>query len=91
MKTSRRKAWVRTVLAVGLLVGLSAGLPAGAEDGTQTNDTNASCRQETRRVAVWPRGGNPKSAQFARFEDRAVTVCNGKVVSQLPRNSSNQQ
>jgi hypothetical protein len=51
---------------------------------------NANCRQEMRRVAVWPQGGNPKNAQVARVETREVTVCNGKVVSQKPElNASN--
>jgi len=67
-----------------LLLGLFAGLPAAADD-TRTDETSASCREETRRVVVWPTGGNPKSAQSGRSEDRAVMVCDGKVMSQALR------
>jgi hypothetical protein len=91
MKTSGRVASVRAVLAMSLLVGLSAGLPAAAAEGTPTADTNASCHQETRRVAVWPKGGNPKYAQVPSIESRSVTVCNGKVVSQSQKNASTEQ
>ena len=53
------------------------------------NEPTAACKQEVQRVAVWPKGGNPKSAQVARVETREVTVCNGKVVSSKPeRNAS---
>lgn len=91
MNTSGRFASVRAVLAVSLLVGLSAGLPAAAAEGTRTADSNASCHQETRRVAVWPKGGNPKYAQVPSIEAREVTVCNGKVVSRSQKNAANQE
>lgn len=50
-----------------------------AANASPANDA-ASCRQEIRRVAIWPHG-NPKAQQHARFEDREVTVCDGKVVA----------
>jgi hypothetical protein len=91
MKTSGRFASIRAVLAVSVLVGMSAGLPATAAEGTPADSTNASCHQETRRVAVWPKGGNPKYAQVPSIESREVTVCNGKVVSQSQKNASTEQ
>jgi hypothetical protein len=91
MKTTDRKSPARVVLPVSLvLVGLFGGLAANAADGTQPGDANASCHQETRRFAVWPKTGNPKFKQVASVEERVVTVCNGKVVSQPERNASNQ-
>lgn len=86
MKTSRQKFTVRATLSLGLLAGLCAGLPAVADDAR--TDASASCSEETRRVVVWPTGGNPKSAQMGRSEERAVTVCDGKVVFQPLRNAS---
>lgn len=66
--------------------GLSASLTlmavfgALATGAAQANDnSNESCRQETKRVAVWPKG--PKGQNMARFEERQVTVCDGKIVS----------
>lgn len=50
---------------------------AGATDAAKSSD--AGCRQETRRVAVWPTP--PKALRIARFETRTVTVCDGKVAS----------
>lgn len=43
----------------------------------ERSDAKASCRQETKRVVVWPHG--PKAAPAARFEKREVTVCDAKV------------
>jgi hypothetical protein len=72
-----------------LIVGVWGAASAGAAD---TAKSDASCREETRRIAVWPQGGNPKFNQHARFENRNVTVCDGKVVSQSSqqRKTSNQ-
>jgi hypothetical protein len=56
----------------------------GAAPAMATDADNANCKQEMRRVTVWPQGGNPKNAQVGRVETREVTVCNGKVVSQKP-------
>lgn len=65
----------RTTLAASLMLfAVSAGLSAGAAQA-DSND-KASCREETKRVAVWPKG--PKGGQ-ARFEDREVTICDGKI------------
>lgn len=60
-----------------LLLGWCAIFAAGAAQANDTPDKKDSCRQETKRVAVWPPG--PKSAPIARFEKRAVTVCDAKV------------
>lgn len=72
------RAASRTLLAASvMLLALSTGFSAGAAhaDGS---DARASCRQETKRVPVWPKG--PKGAQQgARFENREVTVCDDKV------------
>ena len=62
-----------------VVAALVLAVPAVASEADTTN-----CRQEMRRVTVWPQGGNPKNAQVGRVETREVTVCNGKVVSQKP-------
>jgi hypothetical protein len=75
----------RTIVTTGVaLLGLLATGAATAEERAE----NASCRQETRRVAVWPKGGPPKAPTKARFEDRQVTVCDGKVVSRAPESQA---
>lgn len=66
-----------TISASLVLLGLFGGLAAGAADAGGRGDVNASCRQETKRVPVWPQG--PKAAP--RFETREVTVCDGQVMS----------
>jgi hypothetical protein len=78
----------RTTLAASLmLLGAFAAFAAGAARAADRSDANASCRQETKRVAVWPKG--PKAAQQApRFENREVTVCDGKVVSRRPADAA---
>ncbi|HEY0683235.1 MAG TPA: hypothetical protein VGD45_12960 [Steroidobacter sp.] len=75
---TQRRVPVRTALSASLAVlGLFGGSTAAV---AQANDrSDASCRQETKRVAVWPKG--PKTSQMARFEEREVTVCDGKVTS----------
>ena len=85
MTASGKKVSIGAAVAASILI---ASLSTAAADGARTDEANASCRQETRRVAVWPTGGNPKSAQVARFENRTVTVCDGKVLSESPRNAS---
>lgn len=73
---TQRRVPARITATVALL-GMFGGLMATA---TQANDrSDASCRQETKRVAVWPKG--PKTSRMARFEEREVTVCDGKVTS----------
>lgn len=78
-----RKNHFRVVSGAGLVLALFVGAaPAVAADAGES-----TCRQEVRRVAVWPHG--PKAAQTPRYESREVTVCNGKVVSQKSqRNAS---
>ena len=71
-----RKNHFRALSGAGLALALFvSAAPAVAADAGET-----MCRQEVRRVAVWPHG--PKAAQTPRYENREVTVCNGKVVSQ---------
>lgn len=92
MKARDRKTSARVVLPVGLLVlGLFGGAQAGVADEAKADETSASCREETRRVALPPRGGNPKFHRPSRYEERLVTVCDGKIVSQAQhRDASNQ-
>lgn len=72
----------RTTLPASVaLLGLFAGFAAGAANADQRNDANSSCRQETKRVAVWPTR-SPKAAMMAHFEEREVTVCDAKVAPQ---------
>lgn len=74
-RTSSRTAISASLVVLGLFGGLAAG--AAYADG---RDASASCRQETKRVPVWPKG--PKGGQLgARFETREVTVCDGQVMS----------
>jgi hypothetical protein len=83
MKTSRI-----TFSASLLILGVLGATCAGAAESAKSD---ASCHEETRRIAVWQQGGNPKFNQSPRFENRAVTVCDGKVVSQSSqRKTSNQ-
>jgi hypothetical protein len=84
MKQSTSRAPARSILSLSVvLLGLSGGLSAftaeaAAERGG--NDSKASCQQEMRRVTIWPTGSS-KTGMLPRFEERMVTVCNGKVVS----------
>ena len=72
----------RKTAASLLLLGWCAA--AGAADADQRAEANASCRQETKRVAVWPHG-SPKAPVMARFEQRQVTVCDPKVSQQVAK------
>jgi hypothetical protein len=72
MKTIR-SSWVATLALAG-------SFGASAASATNEETVNAACRQETKRVAVWPRT-SPKAPQMARFEDRQVTVCDSKSAS----------
>lgn len=76
-RISNRATKVTFAALLGLLVGF-----AGPAQANENSDANASCRQETRRVAVWPKG--PKAPKMARFEEREVTVCDGKVTARSP-------
>ena len=64
------KKLVCRTAAVLLLSGCSV---VAAEE---RSDANASCRQETKRVVVWPHG--PKASAMTRLENREVTVCGAK-------------
>lgn len=68
---------IRSLSASLVLAGLFGTVGAGAADANENGPANANCRQETKRVAVWPRGA-PKAPQMARFEERQVTVCDAK-------------
>jgi hypothetical protein len=70
MKTIRSR-FVASLALAGLFVASTA----SAADAVGSE--NGACRQETKRVAVWPRT-SPKAPQMARFEDRQVTVCDAK-------------
>jgi hypothetical protein len=70
-----------------LLIGLCAGFAASSEAADERSDANSSCRQETKRVLVWPHG-SPKAPPMARFETREVTVCDAKVSRQSSQESS---
>ena len=71
---------IRSLSATLALAGLFGVAGAGAADANESAPANASCRQETKRVAVWPKGA-PKAPKMARFEDRTVTVCDSKAAS----------
>lgn len=80
MITLNRKA---SSIAGLLALGLFSMLSAHAAGATQT--ANPSCRQETRRVAVWPVAGNPaKGMQIPRFEKPTLVVCNHEKASSKP-------
>lgn len=79
MKTIR-SGWVALTLA-----GLFGSSVAVAADSAES--ASGACRQETKRVAVWPRT-SPKAPQMARFEERQVTVCDSKSAS---RRSADEQ
>jgi hypothetical protein len=73
----RYKALGLSIIATALGV-LS---PVFAANAAGSNDASSSCREITRKIAVYPRSGNPsKSLQAPRFEKRMFQVCDGKVV-----------
>jgi hypothetical protein len=65
------KKWVCRAAAALLLSGCSV-------VAEERSAANASCRQETKRVVVWPHG-SPKAPPMARIENREVTVCDAQV------------
>ncbi|WP_129644429.1 hypothetical protein [Peristeroidobacter agariperforans] len=73
---------IRSLSATLTLAGLFVA-GAGVANANESAPTNANCRVETKRVAVWPRTA-PKAPAMARFEDRQVTVCDSKVASKPP-------
>lgn len=74
---------IRSLSATLALAGLFGTAGAGAADANESGPANANCRQETKRVAVWPRTA-PKAPSMARFEERQVTVCDSKVAAKQP-------
>lgn len=74
---------IRSLSATLALAGLFGVAGAGTADANESAPANANCRQETKRVAVWPRTA-PKAPSMARFEDRQVTVCGSKAASKRP-------
>jgi hypothetical protein len=73
MKTIRSRLFVTLALA-----GLFGASTTSAADAVGSE--HGACRQETKRVAVWPRT-SPKAPQMARFEDRQVTVCDSNTAA----------
>jgi hypothetical protein len=73
---------VNRLITASLLLGWCT--VAGATDAGKRSDANASCRQETKRVAVWPHG-SPKAPAMPRFEKREVTVCDAQVARQAAK------
>lgn len=73
----------RSLSAAVVLAGVFGVVGAGAALANDSEPANANCRQETKRVAVWPRTA-PKAPQMARFEERQVTVCDSKAASKRP-------
>jgi hypothetical protein len=72
---------IRSLSMTVALAGLFGVMGASAADASE--GTTANCREEIKRVAVWPRTP-PKAPQMARFEDRLITICDNKVVSSKP-------
>lgn len=71
---------IRSASATLALVSLFGVIGSGAAVADESTAADANCRQETKRVAVWPRMP-PKAPQMARFEKHLVTICDNKVVS----------
>ncbi len=76
INTRRRAAASKVVTASVVMLGLSV-FAGGAAAATSADA--AGCREETRKVAVWPK--SPRAQQIAKFEERTYKVCDGKVVS----------
>lgn len=79
-KSNHRASFVAIVPAGAALAAMLAAPLASASEAARSSDAGSGCRQETRRVAVWP-SGNPKLVSIVRFETKSVTVCDGKVVA----------
>lgn len=61
-------------------------LCGGSVGAEERSDANAACRQETKRVVVWPHG--PKASALTRLENRKVMVCDAKASPPSARESS---
>lgn len=75
-KFTHRPSAAAVIPASLALIALFAAPLASASEAAKPG-----CRQETRRVVIWP-SGSPKAVQMPRNEERVVTVCDGKVVAQ---------
>jgi hypothetical protein len=71
---------MKTIRSSSITLALAGLFGASAASATDEGATNGACRQETKRVAVWPHS-SPKAPQMARFEERQVTVCDSKAAS----------
>jgi hypothetical protein len=77
------------IVASATVLAVFGAFAAGAAQAEDRSKANASCRKEIKRVAVWPEGPKgPKAQRIARFEDREITICDGKVVSSRKLDSS---
>lgn len=75
----------RKISSIGVLLtlGLFGALIANAAPSAAS--ASPSCREVTRRVAIWPVAGNPaKGMQIPRFEKRTHLVCNHEKVPSKP-------
>jgi hypothetical protein len=79
-KSNQRTSFTALVPVSVALAALFAAPVVGAADAAKSSDAGSGCRQETRRVAVWP-SGNPKIVGIVRFETKSVTICDGKIVA----------
>ena len=75
------------LIAVCSFAGLFAGPMAGA---AETADLDKSCRQETWRVTVVTKGGNPKQGPLPRYQKRNVLICDEKVFAEIQRQASSE-
>lgn len=79
MRTFKRPTSSTAIVSAS--VALATLLGASLANATTAAAKSEECREETRRVAVWP-SGSPKALQVVRFETKKVTICDGKVVAQ---------
>ena len=76
---NRKSSSIAAILAVGLFGTLAANAAQSA------GSARPSCREQTRRVAIWPVAGNPaKGMQIPRFEKRTYLVCNHEKLTSKP-------
>lgn len=77
---TRRGAVGKSIAAGVVMIGLVfAGNVAAAP-------SDAGCREETRKVAVWPK--SPRAERIPTFEERTYKVCDGKLVARIERDES---
>ncbi|MEJ1962744.1 MAG: hypothetical protein WDO56_14845 [Gammaproteobacteria bacterium] len=87
MNTLNRKVTsIAGLLALGLFSTFS--INAAERPVTAAPADSPTCHQETRRVAAWPVGGNPKLQQIPRFETRMLTVCDHEKTMSKPLRSA---